>query len=126
MMIAPIRVMTNGLCRRSRQAKRAIVSADDEEAHEHRGCEVQDVLLVAGAGGCGHDDQEGRTARRSSTEVGAVLLFGLLEVGVGAGGVVGDVDDAGDLGDGLGDRHFDALAEGDCGHAAALASPAEA
>ncbi len=28
MMIAPIRVMTNGLCRRSRRAKRAIVSAD--------------------------------------------------------------------------------------------------
>ena len=28
MMIAPIRVMTNGLCRRSRLAKRAIVSAD--------------------------------------------------------------------------------------------------
>jgi hypothetical protein len=28
MMMAPIRVMTNGLCRRSRRAKRAIVSAD--------------------------------------------------------------------------------------------------
>jgi hypothetical protein len=62
----------------------------------------------------------------SSTEVRHRLLLGLLEVGVGAGGVVGDVDDAVDLGDGLGDRHFDALAEGDCGHAAALASPAEA
>jgi hypothetical protein len=48
------------------------------------------------------------------------LLLGLLEVGVGAGGVVGDVDDAVDLGDRLGDRYFDALAEGDCGHAAAL------
>jgi hypothetical protein len=37
----------------------------DEEAHEHRGCEVQDVLLVVGAGGCGQgrgDDREGRTA----------------------------------------------------------------
>ena len=54
------------------------------------------------------------------------LLLGLLEVWVGAGGVVGDVDDAVDLGHGLGDRYFDALAEGDRGHAAALASAAEA
>ena len=54
------------------------------------------------------------------------LLLGLLEVRVGAGGVVGDVDDAVDLGDSPGDRHFDALAEGDCGHAAALTPPAQA
>ena len=35
-----------------------------------------------------------------------------LEVRVGAGGVVGDVDDVVDFGDGLGDGDFDALAAG--------------
>jgi hypothetical protein len=65
-----------------------------------------------------------RPREGSSTCVRDRLFLGLLEVGVGAGGVVGDVDDVVDLGDGLGDRYFDALAEGDCGHAAALASAA--
>ena len=72
------------------------------------------------------DDQTARPRDGLSAEVRDGLLLGLLEVRVGAGGVVGDVDDAVDLGDSLGDGYFDALAEGDCGHAAALASPAEA
>ena len=42
-----------------------------------------------------------RSRDGSSTEVRNRLLLGLLEVGVGAGGVVGDVDDLVDLGDGL-------------------------
>ena len=54
-------------------------------------------------------------------EIRERLLLCRLEVGVGTGGVVGDVDDTVDFGHRLGDGHFDALAEGDCGHAAALA-----
>ena len=126
MMIAPIGLVTNDLCRRS-PGGRAIARQTDEEAREHRGGVVQDELLVVSAGGRGHDrgdDQEARPRDGSSAEVRDGLLLGLLEVRVGAGGVVGDVDDAVDLGHGLGDRHFDALAEGDCGHAAALASAA--
>lgn len=65
----------------------------------------------------------GRVGRRAG---GFRLFFGGLEVGVGPGGVVGDVDDSGDLGDCLGDGHLDPLAECDGGHAAALASAAEA
>ena len=87
----------------------------------------QNELLVVGAGGRGHDrgdDQKARPRDGLSAEVRDGLLLGLLEVRVGAGGVVGDVDDAVDLGDSLGDRYFDALAEGDCGHAAALTPPA--
>src|ERR1700680_622602 len=54
------------------------------------------------------------------------LLLGGLEVWGGGGGVGGDVGDAVDLGDCLGDRSLDALAEGDGGHAAALTPPAQA
>ena len=125
--IALIRFMTNDLCRHSRRARRGDREQTDEEALEHRGGVVQDELLVVGAGGCGHDrgdDQKARPRDGLSAEVRDGLLLGLLEVRVGAGGVVGDVDDAVDLGDSLGDGYFDALAEGDCGHAAALASPA--
>ena len=97
---------------------------------------VQRVLWgrVGVAGRAGRVGWDGRVRRRagpshcqrveSSRGFAERLLLGLLEVWVGAGGVVGDVDDAVDLGHGLGDRHFDALAEGDCGHAAALAPAA--
>jgi hypothetical protein len=79
-----------------------------------------DVLVADGKG------TEMLAATRVGSFPGSVgrLLLGLLEVRVGAGGVVGDVDDVVDFGDGLGDGDFDALAEGDGGHAAALASPA--
>jgi ABC-2 family transporter protein len=60
--------------------------------------------------------------RRVSRKCGEPLLLSRLEVGVGTGRVVGDVDDLVDFGHRLGDRHFDALAERDCGHAAALAA----
>jgi hypothetical protein len=101
----------------------------DEEADERRGGVVEDELLVVGAGGrvmIAEMIGKARPRDGSSTVVRGGLFLGLLEVRVGAGGVVGDVDDAGDLGDCLGYRHFDALAEGDCGHAAALTPPAQA
>lgn len=125
--IALIRFMTIDLCRHSRRSRRGIAQQTDELAHEHRGVVVQDELLVVGAGGRGHDrggDQKARPRDGLSAEARDGLLLGRLEVRVGAGGVVGDVDDAVDLRDRLGDGYFDALAEGDCGHAAALAPPA--
>jgi hypothetical protein len=127
--IAPIRFMTIDLCRHSRRARRAIASSPrrklmkTEAVWWRTGCWS---WAPPGGGQDRGDDREGTTARRLVNDGGGRLLLGLFEVGVGAGGVVGDVDDAVDLGDSLGDRHFDALAEGDCGHAAALASPAEA
>ncbi len=124
--IALISFVTNDLCRRSRGAA-GDRQQTGEEAREDRGGVVEDELLAVGSGGGGRDrgdDQKARPRDGLSAEVRDGLLLGRLEVRVGAGGVVGDVDDAVDLGDGLGDRYFDALAEGDGGHAAALAPAA--
>src|SRR6266566_5771020 len=52
------------------------------------------------------------------------LFFGGLEVGVCARGVIGDVDDPADRGHKLREHAFDALPQGDVGHAASLASAA--
>jgi hypothetical protein len=77
-------------------------------------------------GCCGDRSSSGQRVPRGLVNrkcgKGYFLLLGRLEVGVGTGGVVGDVDDVVDFGHRLGDGHFDALAEGDCGHAAALAA----
>ena len=48
MMIAPIRFMTNDLCRHSR-GEAGYRQQTDEEADEHRGGVVEDELLVVGA-----------------------------------------------------------------------------
>ena len=63
--------------------------------------------------------------RRTSTAVLVVLLLGGFVVGVLTGGVVGDVDDAGDFGDRFFDGVFDALGQCHRGHAAALAASAQ-
>jgi hypothetical protein len=68
--------------------------------------------------------QAAELGRVGRPDGGVRLFFGGFEVGVGPGGVVGDVDDLVDLGHGLGDGHLDPLAERDGGHAAALASAA--
>src|SRR6266545_7968961 len=53
-------------------------------------------------------------------------FFGCLEVGVRAGGVIGDVDDAADRGDELREHPLDALPQRDIRHAAPLTAAAHA
>src|SRR5450755_994427 len=76
------------------------------------------------------DAGRGRAGRASLTDPPgsrcARLFLRGLEVGVGAGGVVRDVDDLADLGHRPGDGHLDPLAERDRRHATALASAAQA
>jgi hypothetical protein len=67
----------------------------------------------------------GRTEVRGNAAWSGLLLGGL-EVGVGARGVVGNVDHVDDLWHRLGDRDLDALAEGDGRHAAPLTAATQA
>jgi hypothetical protein len=133
----PDNVIALGGDRREQRVKRAAVD-DDSRAraqlrlndHIHPAppypCGQGLSRFPAGAPWARECGRAGELDRVGGRGGGLGLFFGLLEVGVGPGGVVGDVDDVVDLGHGLGGGYFDSLAEGDCGHAAALASAAEA